>query len=129
MTFLKKICPVCAIVVATWLVMFAFKLLGYDVNDELLAMLMGGSAVGISYTLSTRLRPVFRTSMTVYWKLVAIPLGFAAMYAALQFAWWYVAGAAAMYALAWAAFNGMFTVQKNERHSGDVTKALDNCCD
>ncbi len=115
-------------VAVTWIVMFAFKLFGYAVNDELLAMLMGGSAVGISYTLSTRLRPVFRTPVSMYWKLVAIPLGFAAMYAALQFAWGYAAGAAAAYALAWAGFNGMFAVQKTERHSEDITKALDNCC-
>jgi hypothetical protein len=129
MTVLKKICPVCALVALTWLVLFAFKLFGYAVNNELLAMLMGGSVVGISYTLGARLRPVFLRPMEMYWKLVTIPLGFMAMYAALQFRWWYAAGAIVAYVLAWALFNGRGTAPKKGHHVEDITKALDSCCE
>lgn len=129
MTFLKKICPVCVLVATTWLVMFVFKLLGYAVNDELLAMLMGGSVVGISYTLGTRLRPVFRKSMTMYWKLVSIPLGFVVMYTTLQFLWPYALSAIGIYVLAWIFFNGLFIEPQKETHTKDIKKALDSCCE
>ncbi|MCR4274691.1 MAG: hypothetical protein NUW02_01425 [Candidatus Campbellbacteria bacterium] len=129
MTFLKKVCPVCTLVALTWLSMFVFKVLGYAVNNELLAMLMGGSVVGISYTLAARLRPVFHKPVTMYWKLITIPLGFIAMYATLQFMWWYTVGAVGIYALVWAVFNGMFTATEKGEHLEDITKALDTCCE
>ena|SRR3989344_8554364 len=46
-----KICPFCAGIAATWIWMLASFYLGYRIDQTILAMLMGGSVVGISYTL------------------------------------------------------------------------------
>ena len=125
MTFIRKICLVCALVALTWLTMLSLKLLGYDVNDELLAMLMGGSVVGITYVLSGRMK----TASPKSWKLVAIPVGFAAMYALLSFSWGYAALALGAYAAAWAFFRGTVAASHRGRDLGNITKALDNCCE
>lgn len=130
MAFLRTICPVCALVLLTWLSMLVFKGLGYDVNDELLAMLMGGSVVGISYVLGARLPSAsHRPSVGRYWKLVAIPIGFSAMYALLSFAWGYAVLALVVYAAAWMLFRAGQAAPTSGKNLKDITKALDNCCD
>lgn len=125
MAFIRKVCPVCALVALTWLTMLSLKLLGYDVNDELLAMLMGGSVVGITYVLGGRMN----AKSPKLWKLVAIPIGFAAMYALLSFSWGYAVLAFGMYAAAWTFFRGTAVAPHHGRDLGNITKALDNCCE
>jgi len=126
MNLLKKICPICALVFITWVTMLGFRWQGYDVNGELIALLMGGSVVGISYLLGTRMNiPSRRGTM---WKLVAIPIGFAAMYALLQFAWGYFMVAFITYALAYVFFK-VSVVSADQEYVRDITKELDNCCE
>ena len=127
MTLLRKVCPVCALVALSWLTMLSFKWMGYDVNDELMAMLMGGSIVGVSYVLGTRM--LLAPATAVYWKLIAIPIGFALMYALLSFVWGYVLLAAAAYAAAWVFFRSVSAAPAGNREFKDISKALDNCCD
>ena len=125
MRWLKKICPICALVSLIWLTMLGFKWFGYNVSNELLAMLMGGSAVGISYTLANKLN----RRMTV-WKLVAIPIAVAGMYALFHFAWGYFLLAALAYLIAWFSFRNIGAkalVQSNEG-AVDINKELKNCC-
>ncbi len=128
MNILKKICPICALVALTWVTMLAFKWQGYEVNNELLAMLMGGSVVGISSVLGTHLNTTSRKS-SMLWKLVAIPVGFVVMYALLQFAWSYFAGALVAYVVAWAFFKSTSTASSHPEYLEDITKELDNCCE
>lgn len=49
--FKVHICVICASVALTWLVLLVFYLLGYAVDPIVLAILMGGSVVGIMYRL------------------------------------------------------------------------------
>ncbi len=55
-TFKFKICAICATVVSTWSVLLVMKLIGYTVNQVVLAILMGQSMVGIMYFLEKRAR-------------------------------------------------------------------------
>ncbi|GMU73846.1 MAG: hypothetical protein AMXMBFR44_0450 [Candidatus Campbellbacteria bacterium] len=128
MATLKKICPICALVSLTWVTMLALKWLGYDVNNELIAMLMGGSAVGISYVLGAQMQTL-SSMASMLWKLIAIPLGFGALYALLQFSWWYAAGAVVAYVCAWILFKNISVVPKDKRGAHDISNALDACCE
>ena len=124
MKILKKICPVCALISLTWLTLLIIKWLGYEVNNELLALLMGGSAVGISYTLANKL-----SRLVMAWKLIAIPFALAGMYALLNFAWGYFLLATMGYLIIWRLFSritvGSVEPSKNEIN---IKKELNNCC-
>lgn len=124
---LKKICPICVLVACTWVTMFVLRQFGYNVDEGLLAMLMGGSAVGVSYALGTRLKTSSR-SVSMVWKFIAIPLGFSAMYALLRFSWGYAVAATIVFVLAWVLFHGVSARKKDERRVDDISKALDACC-
>lgn len=89
-----KICLICALVSVTWISLLIARGLGYPADLTLIAMLMGGSVVGITYTLSKRLSE----TQVMPWKLTAIPLGFLIAYTAL-YEQWLVAGIAAAAAL------------------------------
>ncbi len=87
-----NICPICAGVAGTWLWMFAGIL-----TDQLpiasyqlpIAILMGGSVVGIAYQIEKKL-PAERSPFL--WKLIFIPAGFFAVYSALAIYWPLAAG-------------------------------------
>ncbi len=49
-----KICAICATVVSTWLGLLVMKLIGYDIPQSIVAILMGGSVVGFMYFLERR---------------------------------------------------------------------------
>lgn len=124
MKILKKICPICALVSLIWLAMLIGKWLGYNVNDDLLAMLMGGSAVGISYVLANRLE-----NRVMAWKFISIPIALAAMYALLHFAWGYFLLAMIGYLIVWAGFRGAEAgVVRVGGGEVDIKKELNNCC-
>ncbi|MEK7586642.1 MAG: hypothetical protein AAB453_02110 [Patescibacteria group bacterium] len=125
MKILKKICPVCALISLFWLTLLTIKWLGYDVNNELLAMLMGGSAVGISYTLANKLN-----SRTMVWKLIAIPISLAGMYALLNFNWGYFLLAVMSYLTTWWLFKNAVVGSTGESNKSemDIKNKLKNCC-
>ena len=127
MSLLKKICPICALVSLVWLTMLVAKWFGHNVNSELLALLMGGSAVGISYALANKL-----SSRTKAWKLIAIPVSLVAMYTLLHFAWGYFLLATGAYLFAWWRFRttgiGPIGGQIISQSEVDINKELKNCC-
>ncbi|KKU76649.1 MAG: hypothetical protein UY02_C0015G0011 [Candidatus Giovannonibacteria bacterium GW2011_GWB1_47_6b] len=82
------VCPICAGVSGTWLWMLGLRFLGYPIDIAVLAMLLGGSVVGIAYQIDKRL-PDGRLSMA--WKALFIPLGFVAAYS-LVYSWWQTFG-------------------------------------
>ncbi|HEY4518062.1 MAG TPA: hypothetical protein VJG48_00370, partial [Candidatus Paceibacterota bacterium] len=53
--FVRRICPICALVSSAWVILLVLRYFGYNVNESLIALLMGGSAVGISYVLAGKL--------------------------------------------------------------------------
>ncbi len=127
---LKKICPICALVSLVWLTMLIGKWFGYNVNGDLLAMLMGGSAVGISYALAHKL-----SARIMAWKSISIPIAFAAMYALFHFAWIYFGLLAGGYVVTWWLFGGIDPVRGREgsqrpsvSNGIDINKELKNCC-
>ena len=83
---LFKICPICAGVSGTWLWMLAAKFLGYEIDMLILAMLMGGSVVGIAYQIEKHLPS---NHSPLLWKTLFIPFGFVAVYSVIL-SWWLV---------------------------------------
>lgn len=130
-----KICPICAGIAGTWSWMLAGILIGLIPASFILpvAILMGGSVVGIAYQLEKRLPP---GRSFLAWKSLFIPTGFAAAYGLITASWPIAAGAlAAMGALA-AAFlrkNGG-TAQPSVQPDGKAGKGADleekmkQCC-
>ncbi len=82
------VCPICAGVSGTWLWMLVLKLLGYPIDVVILAMLLGGSVVGIAYQIDKRLP---NNNLSLLWKVLFIPLGFVAAYS-LVYSWWLTFG-------------------------------------
>ena len=126
MNIFKNICPICALVGGTWIVLLTLRFAGYDVGESFIALLMGGSVVGISYTLVKHIQ----RGRAMPWKLAAIPIGFAAAWALLHFAWVFFTLASLAYGLLFAA------MQKRNEPEGpgkenpiDITKELEDCCD
>lgn len=52
--FKFKICAICATVVSTWIGLLILKLIGYNINQIILAVLMGQSVTGFMYLLERR---------------------------------------------------------------------------
>ena len=126
MKIIKKICPICVLVSMTWLTMLILKAFGYQVNEPILAMLMGGSAVGVSYTLSKKV-----TGLEMWWKLLSIPVGFALMFTLINFDWLKFTVFATAYLLLWVLFRRKgFTQSKDEEIAQqlNVKNQLKNCC-
>lgn len=84
-----KVCPICAGVFGTWLWMLIGVLLNQlpITNYQLpIAILMGGSVVGVAYQIEKRL-PLNRS--LILWKTLFIPTGFTAVYSVLA-SWWFI---------------------------------------
>lgn len=117
------VCPICAGVAGTWGWMLIGHYAGYAVDMTAMALLMGGSPVGIAYVLEKRL-PAGRSP--IWWKFLAIPAGFAAMYGLLMAEiFWIIGGAIAWFTVAAVFFRK--TGGDNER-VGQFEKGLENCC-
>lgn len=52
--FKIKICAICATVVTTWVGLLVMKLVGFSINQILLAILMGQSVTGFMYFLERK---------------------------------------------------------------------------
>ncbi len=91
-----NICPICAGVAGTWLWALGGMMWGkLSAGDfELpVAILMGGSIVGIAYQVEKRLPP---NRSSLLWKALFIPAGFVVVYSALQSLWLLLLGALAL---------------------------------
>ncbi len=71
------VCPICIGVGGTWLWMAAARQLGLAVDATMLAVLLGGSVIGIAYQVEKRL-PQGRSPLA--WKTLFMPTGFVAAY-------------------------------------------------
>lgn len=126
MKIIKKICPICVLVSATWLTMYLLRGLGYQMDEYLMAMLMGGSVVGTSYTLGKKVG-----GSEMLWKLFSIPIGFGVMFALINYAWGWFAVLVLVYLSLWLIFRtstASLKVNPGVSSRADINNELKNCC-
>ena len=80
--FSLKLCPICAGVSLTWLGLLLLRYTGNVVDTVALGILMGGSVVGMAYTVDKKIE---NARLAMIWKLLFIPAGFGAVYALIYF--------------------------------------------
>lgn len=124
-----KICPICAGVAGTWLwMLLGLAVGGLPLADYQLpiAILMGGSVVGIAYQVDKRL-PGERSPLL--WKLIFIPIGFFAVYNAVVMNWFIAAGAAITSAiLGWWFLQAPKSKEKQNKKVEELEKKMEKCC-
>lgn len=119
-----SICPICAGVAGTWGWMLAVHYAGFAVDVTVLGLLMGGSPVGIAYVLEKHL-PAGRSP--IWWKFLAIPAGFAAMYGLLTSSILWIIGGAVV----WGVVAALFFRKTGDGNGAQVSrmeKSLEDCC-
>jgi len=120
-----KFCPICAGVAGTWLWMLGLHQLGYQIDLVIVAMLMGGSVVGIAYQAEKKLPAA---KLLLLWKALFIPAGFAAVYSLVSSQWAMAAASLALaFALSWAFFKSSETKQPAGKVE-ELKKKMENCC-
>lgn len=125
-----QVCPICAGVSGTWLLILAGLFLGILIHGGwvlIVAMGMGGSVVGIAYQLEKKM-PKYKS--TLLWKTLFIPIGFIAVYSLFVTQWIiFVISIIFMIILAW-----LFTRKKisHPEKEKEVISKLENkmkdCC-
>lgn len=118
-----KICAVCAGVAGTWILGLVARYFGYQVDESLLGMLMGGSVVGIMYQIDKRNGGGLR----VFIKFLLLAAGFFAVYNLINYSFaGFISGV-----LAWI-FVYAFLIPKpvGGLDRGTIEKRMvDHCCD
>lgn len=121
-----SVCPICAGVAGTWLGMLAARLAGFAFDASMLAILLGGSVVGMAYQLEKHL-PQGRSPLL--WKTLFLPMGFTAAYGLAVPHWSLLAMAVAALLLLTAVF---FVPHRHaEKNSAAVEKLardMKKCC-
>ena len=119
------ICPVCVGVSGTWLWLLTRYYLGYPSDIVLIALLMGGSVVGITYTADRRL-PKGRSSMS--WKMSSIFAGLLTVDMLLKNEWLFASLALLLWGLAalWFFRKGS-PIQKKDT-SSELEDKMKQCC-
>lgn len=138
-----RVCPICAGVSGTWLWMLVASLLEYQIDLVIVAMLLGGSVVGIAYQLEKRLVSApsesrgASASRLLLWKALFIPAGFVSAYSLVVSQWVVLAGSAGfagILALVFLKDSGkQHSINKTESlEEGlsveELKKKMENCC-
>ena len=121
-----RVCPVCAGVTGTWIWMLAARLAGFAFDATMLAILLGGSAVGMAYQLEKHLS---QGRSPLLWKTLFLPTGFAAAYGLAVAHWSLLAMAVAALLLLTAVF--FVPRRHSEKNSAAVEKLeqdMKKCC-
>ena len=124
-----KICPICAGVSGTWLLILVGIYGGWLEADGwklMAALAMGGSIVGIAYQLEKKL-PVGRSPLL--WKALFIPAGFIAAYGILM-QWWgvFLASLAFLFTLAFVFRAPPRNPSTHDVKVRELEKKMKNCC-
>ena len=85
------LCPICTGVAGTWLWMVVARQIGVELDGTMLSVLLGGSAVGLSYQLETHLPP---GRSVLLWKSLFFPAALVTAYGIASPDWLVLAGAA-----------------------------------
>ena len=119
-----RLCPICSLVSGTWIALLVYRAAGHAVDSSLIATLMGGSAVGITYLLERRL-PTGRQRM--WFKLLVVPPLLAAAYGVASQQWPLALIAAAAGVVIMVAF-GVYSSPVNKAVAREAEKRLEQCC-
>jgi len=65
-----NICAICAAVSITWISLIIMKLLGYIIDNIIIAILMGQSIVGIMYYLDKKMKNKLMSSLSKLFTIV-----------------------------------------------------------
>lgn len=133
-----KICPACVGVSGTWLLLTLGVLMGLldpETWRLIIAILMGGSVVGIAFQGEKSIKWAAENPM--WWKIIIVLPGFLAVYGAVKYmSWMTLVFAVAILGIVMYSF----FVRKHDRdktrgiHGGesatvhDLEKKLDKCC-
>jgi hypothetical protein len=119
-----RICPICSGVSGTWLWMLVARGTGWAIEPGTLALLMGGSVVGIAYQLDRRLP----ASRGPWFKACFVPAGFLAMYGLVYESWgWASAGIAIAVGIGLAFF--WSDTSPRPDIVAEAEQKLEDCCD
>ena len=120
------VCPICVGVAGTWLWMLAARLAGFAFDASMLAILLGGSVVGIAYHVEKHLP---RGRSPLLWKTLFLPIGFVAAYGLAIPHWSVLAITAVVLLLLTAVF---FLPRRNPEHNSAAVEKLERemkkCC-
>ncbi|KKU48566.1 hypothetical protein A3H10_03555 [Candidatus Uhrbacteria bacterium RIFCSPLOWO2_12_FULL_46_10] len=123
-----RVCAICAGVSGTWLWMIGARILSYNIDLLVPAVLMGGSVVGLAYQLETKL-PRHRSPLL--WKTLFIPAGFMTVLYLLSWQW--VGFFSTLVALA--IITGFFFLGSSRLGKGhddkqvlELEREMDKCC-
>ena len=126
-----KICPICVGVSGTWIWILAgiyLNLLDAGSWELVVAMLAGGSVVGIAY----RLEEGIPAERRLIWKILFIPSGFIAAYNLILFSWMFFGVSVAVAFLLVLIFGRKFKSKKSKDEIlGKVSyleERMKNCC-
>ena len=120
------ICPICLGIAGTWFWMIIVRALGHAVDATMLALLLGGSVVGIAYQVEKHL-PHGRSPLL--WKTFFVPAGFVAAYALAMPQW----AAFAVTSVALVVVTAVYlffpaTSAKRSATVEDLKKRMQECC-
>ncbi|MDO8561693.1 MAG: hypothetical protein Q7S05_02600 [bacterium] len=123
-----KVCPICAGVFITWVWLLGAHFLGYPVDLTVPALLMGGSVVGIAYSLEKRSLNISAERLLL-WKVLFIPAGFIAAYSILE-GWWiaFLAALAFLLAVSTLFLRSSGGTKMRDETVGDIEKKMKDCC-
>ncbi|MDP2240737.1 MAG: hypothetical protein Q8K18_11330 [Burkholderiales bacterium] len=120
------ICPICVGIAATWIWMLAGRLAGLEFDNAMLAILLGGSVVGMGDQLEKHL-PAGR--LPLLWKTLFMPIGFIAAYGLATAHWTVMAMAVAALLLLTSVF--FMPRPQSEKNNSVVEKLKEDmkkCC-
>ena len=125
-----RICAICAGVSGTWLWIIGARIMGYNIDLLVPAVLMGGSVVGLAYQLETKLPP---NRSPLLWKSLFIPIGFLAVLYLLSWQWFGLVLALLAMAVTAVSFfylgNSRRPVEeRGNRGVSELERKMDKCC-
>lgn len=120
-----RICPICVAVSGTWIALLIARYFGQPVDLALISMLMGGSVVGITYTLEKKL-PVGRSAMA--WKIVAIVSGMVLVYGFLREMWMLTAIGVVIAAIGGVIFFSHGNTSQVSKTAKELEDKMKQCC-
>lgn len=124
-----RVCAICAGVSVTWLWMIGARMLGYNIDILIPAVLMGGSVVGAAYQLETKL-PLSRSPFL--WKTLFVPIGFLSVIYLVLFQWLYLFLALIVLAIITALFfyegGSRAGTKPSDKQISELEREMDKCC-
>jgi len=122
----KRICPICAGVSGTWLLLLVARAAGLSVDSALIGILMGGSVVGIGYQTEKYLSP---SRSPLAWKVWFMTAGFALVYGVVKESFLFLAIGTAFVVCSIPVFFGRRPTSAQESDAAKrIQEKLKNCC-